>query len=406
MTFPTIAATATSQEPDDTLTHTVSLPAGIQSGDLLIVIFSEDAIPTITFPNEGTDWIVLKDLNSGATGNRIKICYRNADGGEGASITVTTGTVQQSAHCAYRITGHSTSQAPECSTGATGATANPDPDSLTPTGGAKDYLWIALHGNDRNRTTSAYPTNYDLSQITIISDGSGGAGAAMCGRNLNASPEDPGTFTISASDQWCAATVAVHPTSGATYTKTFTADSILKATLTKPFTSDAILQATLIKAFTADAILALVGTKTFNADAILKGTLTKTFTIDALLKATQTKLFTVDAILTSATTKTFMVDAILKGTLTKTFNVDAILKATFTKTFSADAILISAGATYTKTFTADAILKGSIVKSFTVDAILQAVTLPEATYGGPVPTPRFPIYLMKLIRDVLESEVS
>jgi len=213
MTFPTIAATVTSQEPDNTLNHTVSLPAGIQSGDLLIVLFSVDAGPTITFPNEGTDWIVLKDLNSGA--NRIKVCYRDADGGEGASITVTTNTIQQSAHCAYRITGHSTSQAPECSTGVTGATANPDPDSLTPTGGAKDYLWIALYGSDRDRTTDGYPTNYNLSQITIVSTGVGGATAAMCARNLNASVEDPDTFTISASDQWCAATVAVHPANGA-----------------------------------------------------------------------------------------------------------------------------------------------------------------------------------------------
>jgi len=228
MTFPTIAATVTSQEPDNTLNHTVSLPAGIQSGDLLIVLFCTDGLgaTTITFPNEGTDWIVLTYLSSGT--NKVKVCYRDADGEEGESITVTTNTIQKSAHCAYRITGHSTSQAPECSTGATGASANPDPDSLTPTGGAKDYLWIALQGNDRDRTTSAYPTNYNLSQITIISVGSGGAGAAMCGRNLNASPEDPGTFSISAVDEWCAATVAVHPANGGTIYEIFK-DAVIKA---------------------------------------------------------------------------------------------------------------------------------------------------------------------------------
>ncbi len=150
-------------------------------------------------------------------------------------------------------------------------------------------------------------------------------------------------------------------------TKTFTVDAILKATLTKTFASDALLQATSTKTFSADAILIKVQTKTFTADAILKATLTKTFSADALLLQTQTKPFSADAILVNVRTKTFSADAFLQATFTKTFGVDAILQATQTKTLSADALLKG---TITKTFTADAILKSTVTKTFSADAIL------------------------------------
>lgn len=78
---------------------------------------------------------------------------------------------------------------------------------------------------------------------------------------------------------------------------------------------------------------ALVGpvtyTKTFTADALLKGFgLTKTFTMDAWVGAVQAE-------------KTFTADALLRATLTKTFEVDALLKAQgLTKTFAVDSLIL------------------------------------------------------------------
>jgi hypothetical protein len=142
----------------------------------------------------------------------MSIAYRNADGLEGATVDVTTDNNRKSSHTSYRITGHDSGTAPEISTGATGASANPDPDSLTPTGGAKDYLWLAIYGADDEQTTSAYPTNYTDGISENSSSGSFGSTVGSARRQLNAVSENPGTFTMSVSNQWAAATIAVHPT--------------------------------------------------------------------------------------------------------------------------------------------------------------------------------------------------
>jgi len=208
MAAPTVDATNTSIHDSDVTSHTVSLPAGISSGDLLIVIFAVDANPGVTWPG---GWTEIAEVLQEAQVT-LAVAYRQADGGEGATIIVTSGTAQMSAHTTYKISGHENpaTQAPELSTGANGFGVNPDPDSLSPTGGSKDYLWLAVHAHDGTRSTDAFPTNYTNGISTQgVNGGSAGAGSAE--RQLTAAAEDPGAFTISASEQWAAATVAVHP---------------------------------------------------------------------------------------------------------------------------------------------------------------------------------------------------
>ncbi len=159
-------------------------------------------------------------------------------------------------------------------------------------------------------------------------------------------------------------------------TKTFTADSVLKASgLTKTFTVDGVLVNVNTKDFTADSILQAQGlTKTFTADSILKGTLTKTFTADSLLQSQGlTKDFTVDGLLQETSTKDFTVDSLLQETSTKDFTVDGFLQSQgLTKAFTADSILKSLG--LTKTFTADSLLQSQgLTKTFTTDSVLKAV---------------------------------
>jgi hypothetical protein len=217
VTFPVIANSATSLEDASNVTsHTVSLPPNISSGDLLIVIFGVDGGPSVTWPGAAGDWNEIVSWSGGGA-VRLHAAWRDADGTEGGSITVTTSNGQRSAHCAYRITGHEdpATQPPQGGLGATGTNAAPDPPSRTPSGGAKDYLWIACHANDRDRTTTAYPTNYDKTQLTTSGSGANSCGVAAAGREFNFASENPGPFTISAADDWAAATVAVHPASGA-----------------------------------------------------------------------------------------------------------------------------------------------------------------------------------------------
>ena len=214
MASPTVAATNTSVDDNDNTDHVVSLPTGIVSGNLLIVVFALDGgnNNNVTFPAGWTGALLIE------LGSAIGLWWgwREADGTEGGTITCTTGFSRRSAHTAYRITGHEdpATQAPEASTGATGFDTAPNPDSLTPTGGAKDYLWLAGHAHDANKTTTVFPTNYSNGISTEGADAAS-AGVGSAERQLNAASENPGTFTISASEQWAAGTIAVHPAGAA-----------------------------------------------------------------------------------------------------------------------------------------------------------------------------------------------
>lgn len=208
--FPTVEATNHSAQADPTTSHTVSLPAGIQADETLLVFFVCQTKEVVTFP-EG--WTKLFEGYSPLNYNTLAIGWRKADGGEGASITLTTVGSEVSVHISHRISGATdpTITPPEVSIGAGGSSANPDPDILTPTGGSKEYLWIAVEGNPEDDLVTDYPTNYNDNQETYYSSLFGYSAIGIATRNLETDSEDPGAFTITASRRWKACTVAVYP---------------------------------------------------------------------------------------------------------------------------------------------------------------------------------------------------
>jgi len=208
MAFPQVADTNTSVGSGTT--HTVSLPANISVGNLLIVFVATDGNNTVT--NWGGFTEIFSESNG--TASSLHIAYKIAVGSD--TCVVTTSESEESAHASYRITGHSTSQMPEASTGSFGTNdINPDPDELTPTGGAKDYLWIAAEGNDDDDTVASWPENFTGSNLEQVSGMPGGCNVGVGTRDLNASVLDPGTFTLDNAEQWVACTVAVYPVGGA-----------------------------------------------------------------------------------------------------------------------------------------------------------------------------------------------
>lgn len=208
MAFPQVAATNTSSEDSDVQNHTVSLPASIQAGETLLVFFSCQTNQPIGWPGGWNE--IFENQQTDVT---LAIAWRKADGGEGATITVTTNDVEISAHASYRINVaiDPTSTPPEVSTGATGTSENPNPDSLTADGGSKEYLWIAVEGNDEDKTVTAYPTNYDSNQLNIAVGGKNGAGIGVASDEVETDVQDPATFTLSGSKTWIACTVVVYP---------------------------------------------------------------------------------------------------------------------------------------------------------------------------------------------------
>lgn len=205
MAFPQVEATNHSAEGVTTTSHTVSLPANIQAGETLLVFFAYDSATTVSFP---AGWTEIYD------NIRLAIAWRKADGGEGASITVTTAASKQTAHISYRISGaiDPTETPPEVSTGVFGGSLYPDPDALTPTGGENEYLWIAATGTDDGRDLIiAFPTNYTDGEAYQSAESYLGCCIGVARRELEASSENPSTFTLEEIEQWDACTVAVYP---------------------------------------------------------------------------------------------------------------------------------------------------------------------------------------------------
>ena len=216
---PVVQTRATSRQTSTVTTaQVVTLPASIASGDLIIVCVTGGATGTFTWPGS---WVEIADRDE-VTGEQenMTVGYLAASGGE-TTVTVTSSANMRTTHVSMRISGAEvpSTQAPEIAITSGTATDDPDPPNLTPTGGSKDYLWIACAGSANG---AAYSPNYPGSYVSGQEIESGGtttshtlAGSAE--RTLTAASENPGTFVHSdaGTRDWVAATIAIHPSSGA-----------------------------------------------------------------------------------------------------------------------------------------------------------------------------------------------
>jgi hypothetical protein len=211
MAPPIIAAAAASATPADSTSHICTLPTGIEADDLLIAVVACDGDAAMTWP---VGWTALTN-GAGASGTAVRseARYRIADGGEGASITITGGSEAWVSRT-WRITGHN-SGAPACAA-ATGDSADATPPYLGDQAYARNSLWLVhVAWNDRP-ACSFWPTPFAASARLAehISDSGGASGWV---KQLSAGIErgrsrglTPGPLT-SASAAWRALTIAVQP---------------------------------------------------------------------------------------------------------------------------------------------------------------------------------------------------
>lgn len=213
MAFPTVQTTAETAVSTAGTSHAITLPSGIAAGDLTLLV-TDIGSTSATF-NALANWTELLDE---ASANGLKIIYYS-----GADIpsapTFTSSASTRSATIAYRISGAEVpaTQAPQIGTTATGSSVNPNPPAVTPTGGAKDYLWIALFGRDGEEAdddtwVTAAPSGFTnlLQKACGVAGTNLGGMIASAEQQLNAASLDPGTFTC-ATGGWRAQTIAIHP---------------------------------------------------------------------------------------------------------------------------------------------------------------------------------------------------
>lgn len=229
MAFPVIQ-TADSQHgvvTSNSTTWTLTYPTNLASGDLILAFMGRDGA-NVTAGTWPAGWITFAQ-NQGQTG--LIGAKKLSDGTETGTFNVTGLASEQGGWRTLRVTGwegtigtvfntSSGAEAVQVPTGgvANGTDANPNIPSGNPANwDVEDTLWIAVCSVDTSRTFSAWPSGYSPGDNTWddVSGGSNGASLSVQWRNSAAASEDPGAWTISASDDWAASLIAVRPAAAA-----------------------------------------------------------------------------------------------------------------------------------------------------------------------------------------------
>jgi hypothetical protein len=208
---PAVASVTETSFGTDTTNHYVNMPATVNAGNLLIVLFTNDGDATVTTP---AGWSLLAS-NAANGAVRLSVYYKIAAGTEGGTtVNFVTSAAEEASAQVYRITDWHGTTPPEISTAATGTSTAPNPASLDPAGwDVADTLWLAVAGQDRGNQsgTTAYPASYTDGISTLSSDGTGSCRTHSARRVLAVASENPGAFTIPVSEEWVAFTIAVRP---------------------------------------------------------------------------------------------------------------------------------------------------------------------------------------------------
>jgi hypothetical protein len=197
MAFPVVEGRAESTTTTASTSHTVSLPASIASGNLLIVVIAA-VDGTTTF--SATGWTVgSTNTMTGATHTTAWL-YKKADGTEGTTFTLTSSNSCRSAEVSYRISGAEdpATQVPQSTTASTtGNAVLNNPGANSPTGGSKDYLWISCFGQEGEEADDdTWVSTWNTSFTNTLEKTCGVAGAAAANCQVGSSERTSTTATM------------------------------------------------------------------------------------------------------------------------------------------------------------------------------------------------------------------
>lgn len=219
MAFPTIqtADTKNGTVASNSNSWTLTYPTNLQANDLILAFVATDGNTAPTWPG---GWGRKRAGSSAAVSCHVGA--KLSDGTETGTFSLGLSANEQGGWRIFRITGQFVTSiidgvSEDCiaNTSGSGASSTPDPPSLDPTSwDVEDTLWFAVCAVDTSRTISVYPLADN--QTADVSGGANGATLGVCTLNDAVASKDPGTFTISASDDWVTVTLAVRPAAAAT----------------------------------------------------------------------------------------------------------------------------------------------------------------------------------------------
>jgi hypothetical protein len=203
---PVLEEITTSTFSATTTAHNVSYPASVAAGDLIIALVSARGATAITTPSG------FVDIGSGSTaGNGVfGVYYATAAGTEGGStVNFVTGTAATMAAQIWRIRAGTWSSVPQAAITASTSSSTPNSPSLASGWGGLDVFFIAWFGANAVISMNTFP--YASNQTFLASGGTNQVTAGACSTISSAGTLDPPAFSVSASVNHRAFTVAIRP---------------------------------------------------------------------------------------------------------------------------------------------------------------------------------------------------
>ena len=123
LAVPVVASVTETAFGTDTTDHYVNIPATVNAGDLLIVLFTNDGSATVTIPSGWTE--LASDTRWSSVW--LSVYYKIAAGTEGGTtVDFVTSAAEEAAAQVYRISNCHGTTPPEISTAATGTDTTPE----------------------------------------------------------------------------------------------------------------------------------------------------------------------------------------------------------------------------------------------------------------------------------------
>lgn len=224
--FPSVSGSPLTQQFNtDTTTHNVTMPATVDPGDLLLVLFSSDTNDAVTTPGGG--WAAISTQTRGTAIRGSVYALKAAGTEDGSTVNFVTATINQASSQVYRIPAGSwyddgtvTNSVEAASVDPGGTTNAPNPPSLNPTNwDVADTLWISYAAGSEYASVSSYPSNYTNGTHNGSNGGVNVDRATTSSARLEsrAASEDPGAFGMPSNSNGVAFTIAIRPAT-VTYT--------------------------------------------------------------------------------------------------------------------------------------------------------------------------------------------
>jgi hypothetical protein len=219
MAYASVATSSTGTVTSNATAWTLTYPTSVAANDLLLAFVATDGVTTATWP---TGWIKAATITDSGNSTTLHVAKKNGATTDTGNFTVTMSATEQGGWRIFRITGWkatigttfdntTNSGSVEFGGTATGASTSSDSGSLNPANwDTEETLWFSAIAVDTTPSVSTFPTGAGTTYAMTASSATS-AGLGVASFNEYAASKDPGAFTISSSDDWAAATVAVRP---------------------------------------------------------------------------------------------------------------------------------------------------------------------------------------------------